>query len=530
MGHWAKAPFPREQLVLIATTLDDRISDDHVVRVFAEILAGYDWSSWKATYHGRLGQPPIHPRILAGLWLYALRRGVRSSRKVEYMAGQNIDFMWLAEGHTPDHTTLSEFRSKFRKELKHLFTYVARVAMAAGFLTLVDIGTDGTRIKANNSRFETWNAARIAKALEELAAEFEKRLTESQKADDQEMDGLGDASVDPLPPDLTDLAQRQKKLQVIQEQLREADEARRKDGIDPAKYPAQIPKHDPESRVLPNKEGGYAPNYTPLATTEGHGGYIVDADVIVGPAEHHDLVPSLDRITTTFGEKPEHALADGAFATGANITELEARGIAFFSPISKTPEKDNPAIRPDPTQPVPETDCSRLPVNPKSKTLDKACFVYDAPQDVYYCPRGEPMPYEQTKTDKKHGETAAWRVYRCVACAGCPLAAKCISGKNKTGGRSVNRDVYAPQRERHAAKMETPEAHAIYDRRMQIAETPFGYIKQVLGLRQFLLRGLEKVKTESLWTCTAANLDKLARDLRGLRARMDVATATALNN
>src|SRR5438045_915285 len=107
MGYWAKAPMAREQLVLIATTLDDRIPDDHPARLIAEILEGYDWSKWESQYHGRLGQPPIHPIILASLWLYGLRRGVRSSRKLEYMAKHSIDFMWLAQGHTPDHTTLS---------------------------------------------------------------------------------------------------------------------------------------------------------------------------------------------------------------------------------------------------------------------------------------------------------------------------------------------------------------------------------------------------------------------------------------
>jgi len=530
VSYWAKAPVPREQLVLIATTLDDRIPDDHPVRVFAEILAGFDWSAWESRYHGKVGQPPIHPRILAGLWLYALRRGVRSSRKLEYMAGQNIDFMWLAEGHTPDHSTLSIFRKAFGQELKDLFKHLVRVAISVGFLELVDLGTDGTRIKANNGRFETWTAARIAKALEELEGDFDKRMAESLETDHQEADGLGDRSLAPVPPDLANLKLRREKLELIQKQLQEADEARKKEGIDPAKNPAQIPKHDPDSRVLPNKEGGFAPNYTPMVTTEGHGGYLVDVDVIVGPVEHHDLVPSLDRVTETFGEKPENALADGAFATGPNIAELEARGIDFFSPMPTPPKKDNPAVRPDPTQPVPEAEWSGLPINPQSKTLDKACFIYDAQQDVYYCPRGEPLPYEQTKAETKRGEWVEWRVYRCETCTGCPLAAKCISGKNKTGGRSIHRDIYTPQRERHAAKMETPEAQAIYDQRMRIAETPFGFIKHVLGLRQFLLRGLENVKTEWLWTCTAANFDKLIRDLRNLRARMEVAIAMPLGN
>ena len=39
----------------------------------------------------------------------------------------------------------------------------------------------------------------------------------------------------------------------------------------------------------------------------------------------------------------------------------------------------------------------------------------------------------------------------------------------------------------------------------------FGQIKQAMGFRQFLLRGLAKVKAEWQLVCTAHNLLKLAR-------------------
>jgi hypothetical protein len=40
------------------------------------------------------------------------------------------------------------------------------------------------------------------------------------------------------------------------------------------------PNTNPESRALPNKEGGYTPNYTPMAMTDVHGGPILDGDVL----------------------------------------------------------------------------------------------------------------------------------------------------------------------------------------------------------------------------------------------------------
>jgi Transposase DDE domain len=50
-----------------------------------------------------------------------------------------------------------------------------------------------------------------------------------------------------------------------------------------------------------------------------------------------------------------------------------------------------------------------------------------------------------------------------------------------------------------------------YRLREQVAEPVFGQIKQARGFRQFLLRGIDKVKAERALICTAHNLGKLAR-------------------
>ena len=50
-----------------------------------------------------------------------------------------------------------------------------------------------------------------------------------------------------------------------------------------------------------------------------------------------------------------------------------------------------------------------------------------------------------------------------------------------------------------------------YRLRKQVVEPVFGQIKQARGFRQFLLRGLEKVRGEWALVCTAHNLLKLAQ-------------------
>jgi transposase len=518
MDYWAKAPLRRDQMLLFCPTLDASISDDHPVRLLAELLEGLNWSAWEAEYDGRKGQPPLPPWVMAGVILYGLMRGIRSSRMLEYLCGHNVDFMWLAEGRVIDHTTICKFRTRFRGPLKDLFRQLGRLSLQMGLIRLVEVAFDGTRVKANASRLRTWTAERLEAALKELDSLFEQRMTETEQADAAgPPDESGEAS--PLPPELRTAQARREKLRELLAQAQAADESRRKEGINPAKNPAQIPKADAESRVMPNKEGGYAPNYTPLAATDGTSGMIVDCDVIAAPNEQSETLPTVDRIAETFGQKPEKMLADTAHGTGTNLAGMEQRGVDFYTPMtSQVPEEGNPAKRSDPRQPVAEEDRPKLPRNDKQK-LAKCCFTYDEGSDRYYCPLGRPLDYKETKKEQRGGMTVNQRVYRCADCAGCALAGECLDPKAKRG-RSIRRDEHEPLREKMAAKMSSPQGSAVYNRRMHLAETPFAIIKNILGVRRFLLRGLEKVRTEWLWVCTAYNMRKLLARMAGLRAEL----------
>lgn len=517
MGYWAKPGLDRHETRLFTPTLDQCVGDHHPVRHLDEILRGMDWSTWTAQYNGRVGQPPIPPWVMAGVILYGLMRRIRSSRQLEYACMNYIDFLWLAEGRTIDHDTICAFRTKFKGPLKELFKQVGRVAMTMGLIKLVEVAFDGTRVKANASRFHTWTAAKVEEALKELETQIERMLGEADATDASDAMRLGEGDARQLPPELADAQKRQEKLRETLQKLQEADAARKKDGIDPQKNPAQMPQADPDSKVMPNKEGGYAPNYTPLAATDGTRDFIVDCEVIGGPNEQHELLSSVGRIEENFGRKPEKMAADAAFGTGANLEGMEREGVDFYTPVeSPSPQEGNPAKRDDPRQAVPEQDWPNLPRNDKKK-LAKSCFVYDEAADVYYCPMGHAMPYKETKHEERSSGTVAMRVYRCDACEGCPLAGACLDPKAKRG-RTVRRDKQEPLREKMHAKLRTEEGKKTYNRRMHVGETPFAIIKGILEVRRFLLRGLEKVRTEWMWVCTAYNLKKLIAVLAALRA------------
>jgi transposase len=60
-----------------------------------------------------------------------------------------------------------------------------------------------------------------------------------------------------------------------------------------------------------------------------------------------------------------------------------------------------------------------------------------------------------------------------------------------------------------AAKLQTDEGKAAYRRRKWIAEPPNGWIKSVLGFRQFSVRGLHRVQAEFKLVCLALNLRRM---------------------
>jgi transposase len=519
--YWAEAPLGREQMVLFAPTLDGMIAEDDPVRLVDEVLRRLDWSAWEASYERKLGQPPIHPRIVAAGLLYGLCRGIRSTRKLEEACCYRVDFMWLVETRRIDYSTFAKFRTRFGPQLKDTFRQVCRVALNLGLVRLGEVAFDGTRVKANNSRYNTRTAKSLAEKLAAVDAEFDQMLEELDANNTPDADAFTH-----LPEALADLDKRRVKIRAALDKARELDEQRRKDGIDPAKNPAQVPMNDPQARVMPNKEGGYAPNYTPTATTDGQRGFIVNCDVLSEVNETPQALPAMDSIKENLGQSPGAMLTDGGNCSGQVQQGMEQRGIEFFAPVSSSqPQPGNPALRDDPTQPVPESAWSHLPRNSKGQ-LDRCCFVYDVERDRYCCPLGQVLEFAENKPETQQGQRVQRRLYRCSACAGCPLAEKCVAPNNKHG-RTIVRDEFEDTRERTAARMRTERGEKIYNQRPRIAETTFALLKSVFRMRQFLLCGLEKVRIEWRWSATAFNVMKLVGNVARLRAKFAALAQTA---
>ena len=509
MAHWAQAPLNRQQILLFSPTLDQTLIQDHPVRFFAEVLDQMDFSSWESMYVRVLGQPPIHPRVLAGCIIYGLSLGIRSSRKLELASINSLDFIWLMEGRTPDHATIAKFRTQFAPQIKALFKQTGRVAMEMGLLALNAVMLDGTDTRANNSRYATNRKATLQQKIAALDQQVERAMQEAQEQDARDDALFGpDASATKLPRHLRDLKERQERLGKALKNLEQIEQTRqgRKD-LSP-KGPA-IATTDPEARVLPAKGGGHAPAYTTVLASDSRHGIILDVQVLAGNDEGATVLPAVTNIEQNLGKKPQQLVADSNFNNGPNLHGLQQQGVEALMPPRQQAKGSNPAVRCDPSVALAAEQWAQLPVNPQNKVLDRSAFVYDPQQDRYFCPMGRVLERVADERYRHHGNKGIYRMYQCGSCRACALASKCLI--RNAASRRLCRDEHEELREAMARRMQSPEGKACYRQRGPVAETPFANLKSKMNFRQFLLRGLAKVSTEAYWVSCAYNLWKLVR-------------------
>jgi transposase len=515
--NWAQVTESRDQLVLFATKLDDVIEQDDSVRVIDSLLDRLDWSSLEATYHGRLGQPPIHPRILSGVLLYGLICRIRASRKLEEALRVRVDFRWLAHGMSIDHSTLSEFRRKHPEQLRDLFVQVVLVGQEMGLVQFQRIGFDGTRVRSNNRKSGTRTPAELREAKRTLQEEFDRLNEKADQEDSQDEEAFdgpdGHDGKQSVEARRRQLEQAQQRVDAALEELDRIEQTRQK-------TPNRLPITDPESRFSKTKEGSFAPSYTPTATVDIDSGMVVDQDVIAQSNESDQLLGTIDQVTRDYdlpGPVGE-VLADGLMATGENLQACEALGVDLYSPVPGAHQGDNPAIRAELSQPVEADQIDRLPMKKihGHKRFGKQAFVYDHENDVYWCPAGQRLTHSSCYTTTEAGREITRNRYRgeAATCGACPLAERCLTGKSKS--RQIDRGVHEDVIDRQISKMNQSESSEKYSRRRHAGERPFAVIKQVFGARQFLTRGLRSVRQEWCWLSIAFNLCLLSSSLRSL--------------
>ena len=280
---WDSPVEERNQIVLFARRLDDVLPKQHGVRRMVEVLEQLHWTNWENEFqHEGRGRPPIHPRVMSGIILYGLMRGVRSSRQLEEALQMRLDFRWLAEGRAIDHSTICSFRRNHAEALKGLFVQITLVAKHAGLLSLVELAVDGTKIRAGNHRSAKFKVEELATWKQQLQLRFDELSAEAAQLDREETaaraekdralkstksgirsDGARRAIYgrqNTVRRDRTCVHAFENCSQSRLNQINRAIEAVAELEASGETVPTRVPTTDVESRVTKSKEGGFAPS------------------------------------------------------------------------------------------------------------------------------------------------------------------------------------------------------------------------------------------------------------------------------
>jgi transposase len=448
-------PYDISQLLLLPPDLRQWLPDDHLALYVSDVVEQLDLSAILKPYEegDARGQPPYHPQMMVKLLLYGYCVGKLSSRKIEQASYDDVGFRVLSGNQQPDHASIAEFRKRHLPELAKLFVQVLQLCERAGLVKLGHVAIDGTKIKANASKYQTMTYAGLTEAEQKLAATVARLLAEAERVDKAEDELYGpDKGGDELPEELRESKSRLARIRELkadlerearaaaeqqaaaakeqnEERLRKAKERGKKPGrlaaVPDPEQAVPRPKArrnftDIESRMMKDHASNtFVQGYNAQLGVDAQAQIIVAATVVQAGNDQQQLVPLLVRVKQNLGQLPASVSADAGYFSAAAVTAEEIKSVAVHVP---------------PNAPEPQA-----------------------------CEYAAPLPENATVQERM------WH------------------------------------------KLKSKEGAAIYNQRKAIVEPVFAYLKHVRGFRQFLLRGQARVEAEWLLMCLTHNLLKMFR-------------------
>jgi transposase len=438
----------RETGFLMPPSVDEWLPPRHLARFVVEVVGGLDLRAMIGSYRGS-GEASYHPALLLGLIIYGYATGVFSSRQLERATYDSVAFRFIAANQHPDHDTIATFRRRFLREIENLFVHVLGVAREIGVLKLGTVALDGTKIHANASRHSALSYEHANKIEAQLKAEVADLLGRAEAADQADIpDGMQ------VPEEL---ARREKRLaEIVRAKAVIEARATERHARERAEYEARVAEREAKAAQTGKKPGGRAPK-----------------PPVEGPL-------GTDQVNLTDEESRIMPVADGGFEQCYNAQAVVAA----------------------------------------DSLLVIAVDVVQAPNDKQQI---EPMlgkiaelPAELGKVGELLADNGYFSEANVNACAAAGIEPVIAMGREThhpslaerfVGDPAAPKDPTPVEAMRH--RLQTREGKKRYALRKQTPEPVFGIIKSVLGFRQFLLRGLEKVRGEWKLVTMAWNMKRM---------------------
>lgn len=326
----------RTQVELTPTDLEGLLPPGHAARLVWRFVEGLDLAAFYAQIKAREGgpgRPPIDPKILVALWLYATIDGVGSAREVDRLCYAHDAYRWLRGGVSVNHHTLSDFRVAHQAALDDLLTQSIATLRHRGIVTLARVAHDGTRVRASAGVGSFRREGRLRERLTEARKLVERTARQSDGALGRDAAAQARAAAEGLA-----------RVEEALAQLPAVAAAKRRNR---SKGAPRTSTTDPDARIMKMSDGGFRPAYNIQFATDHDSHAIVGVAVSNVGSDQPHLVPMLNQIEARVG-RPHTWLADGGYLAYDAVEETARRDVTLLLPVPRQRGLDGP-VPPQPT-------------------------------------------------------------------------------------------------------------------------------------------------------------------------------------
>jgi len=427
----------------------EALPEEHLARFVVRVVSLLDLECIYRHY-ANVGGKAIAPEVLLGLLVYGYASGVFSSRKIERATYENLAFQFVAGGLHPDHDTIANFRKTFLAQIQDLFVQVLLLAQAVGVLKLGNISLDGSKIHADASKSKAVSHQRLLVLEERLRAEVHELLSLGESADQGEVVLPGGLVIE------DELTRRQIRLENLAK-AKAVLEARAKERYEAeqAEYEAKIREREENAKRNQRRPGGKPPQ----------------------PPEPGPRDKDQYNFTDPDSRIMKNSTDDG-FAQHYNV-QVAVDQASLFIVANSLSNHPNDKAEAEPTLAALAPQLGQV----AAAALDNGFF---SPATIKACEQRGIEPYIATGREAHH---RSWQTF--------------FAKEGEPPPESASPKV------KMAYQLQTELGREIYRLRKCTVEPVIGIIKEVLGFRQFSLRGLLAAAGEWSLVCLAFNLKRL---------------------
>jgi hypothetical protein len=348
--------------------------------------------------------------------------------------------MWLLKCLKPDHNTISNFRRDNPKAIKKVFRTTVQIARHFDLIGGKLIAGDSTKLRAQNSKKNNFNQAKIDRHLayiDNKLEEYTRALAENDGDNQQQ-----------IKDEINKQQERKEGYKNLEKQLQESGEK-------------QISISDPESRQIIIRNNIAEVAYNVQTTVDAKNNIPIDYKV-TNENDSKAMGNMVQRAKSILRTNEFTALYDKGFHTGSELKTAQELGVETIVAVPGVPS----------TSQAPNHD------------YNYEHFIYKE-SDTYTCPQGQVLNTNGSwyKQRSSSGCISLFKQYKTKACRKCPERSQCTRSEKE---RLIQRSEYAEYYERNL--INTLEKEHLYKRRQAIVEHPYGTIKRQWGFSYILTK------------------------------------------